>query len=78
MSQNIFESGGTWLKVDFHLHTRADKEFEYKGEENNYLKSYVQALSNAEVSLGVITNHNKFDKEEFKKLRRTARKSEIA
>ena len=25
----IFETGSKWLRADFHLHTRADKEFIY-------------------------------------------------
>lgn len=77
MSSNVFEYGSRWLKVDFHLHTRADKEFIYTGEENDYLAEYVQALSTAAIGLGVITNHNKFDKDEFKALRKRAKKAGI-
>lgn len=77
MSDNPFEYGSRWLKADFHLHTRADKEFSYLGEENDYLNQYVSALSNAGIGLGVITNHNKFDLDEFKALRKKARKSGI-
>lgn len=77
MSSNVFEYGSRWLKVDFHLHTRADKEFIYTGEENAYLAEYVQALSTAAIGLGVITNHNKFDKDEFKALRKRAKKAGI-
>ncbi len=77
MSNKVFENGSRWLKADFHLHTRADKGFSYTGEENAYLKSYVQALQAAGVGLGVITNHNKFDQDEFKALRKRARKSNI-
>ena len=77
MSLNAFEYGSRWLKVDFHLHTRADKEFRYTGAENAYLNQYVQALGNAGIGLGVITNHNKFDLEEFKAIRKKAKKSNI-
>lgn len=77
MSLNAFEYGSRWLKADFHLHTRADKEFRYTGEENAYLSQYVQALSNAGIELGVITNHNKFALEEFKAIRKKAKKSNI-
>ncbi len=60
MTNEIFRYGSHWLKTDFHLHTRADKEFKYSGEENDYLDRYVAALGNAGISLGVITNYNKF------------------
>lgn len=69
----VFENGSCWVKVDFHLHTRADKEFRYTGESDRYIRDYVSALKAAEVGLGVITNHNKFDPGEFKTLRRAAR-----
>lgn len=77
MSDSVFEYGSRWLKADFHLHTRADKEFTYSGEENDYVNQYVAALADAGISLGVITNHNKFDLEEFKRLRKKARKQGI-
>ena len=77
MSHNPFEFGSRWLKADFHLHTDADKEFSYTGEKNDYLKQYIQALGEAKIGLGVITNHNKFDLQEFKQLRNKARKSGI-
>lgn len=74
---NFFLHGSRWLRADFHLHTRADKEFSYSGEEDYYLSNYVNALKSAGISIGVITNHNKFDFDEFKSLRKTARKKEI-
>jgi chromosome segregation protein len=77
MSENAFECGSRWLKADFHLHTRADKEFKYTGEENDYLNQYVRSLANAGIGLGVITNHNKFDLAEFRALQKRARKSGI-
>lgn len=78
-SSNIkpFPQGAEWVRADFHLHTKADKEFQYSGEENEYNKSYVDALEKAGIRLGVITNHNKFDFEEFRSLRATARKKQI-
>ncbi len=74
MSHNTFEFGSRWLKADFHLHTRADEEFDYRGEDNDYLNDYVHGLRNAGIGLGVIANHNKFDREEFKALRKKAKK----
>ncbi|WP_023639691.1 TrlF family AAA-like ATPase [Dickeya zeae] len=70
----IFENGSCWIKVDFHLHTDADKEFRYAGKPDRYIRDYVSALKAAEVGVGVITNHNKFDPGEFKALRKVARR----
>ena len=38
---NIFKYGTTCLRVDFHLHTRADKEFSYKGKESEFISAYI-------------------------------------
>lgn len=72
-----FPHGAEWVRVDFHLHTKADKEFKYSGDEDDYNTAYVDALEKAGIRLGVITNHNKFDFDEFKSLRKTARKKRI-
>lgn len=77
MSDKTFEYGSRWLKADFHLHTDADNEFKYDGEANSYVSDYVESLRTANIGLGVITNHNKFDLNEFKALRKKARKSGI-
>lgn len=73
----VFRSGATWLRADFHLHTKADKEFRYDGEENSFVSDYVAGLKAKDIRVGVITNHNKFDTGEFKALRKKARKEEI-
>lgn len=73
-----FPRGAEWVRVDFHLHTRADKEFKYAGDENSCNSAYVEALEQGGIRLGVITNHNKFDFAEFQSLRATARKKKIA
>lgn len=73
----IFRYGSTWLRADFHLHTKADKEFDYKAEENSFLNGYVAKLKECNIKIGVITNHNKFDKNEFVNLRKKAIKDEI-
>lgn len=75
--QKLFEHGARWVRADFHLHTRADKEFRYDGDADRFVASYVEALEANGTSLAVITNHNKFDLEEFKALRRKARKAGI-
>ena len=77
MSHEVFSHGSRWLKADFHLHTRADKEFTYQGEDNDYLTNYVDALVGAGIQLGVITNHNKFDLDEYKNLSKKARKEGV-
>ncbi len=72
-----FEYGSAWVRGDFHLHTKADKEFKYGGDENAFVGAYIEKLEAAGVGLGVITNHNKFDMGEFKALRKAGRKRGI-
>jgi chromosome segregation protein len=72
-----FAYGSAWVRVDFHLHTKADKEFKYDGDENAFVGGYVGALKKAGIGLAVITNHNKYDADEFKALRKRARKEGI-
>ncbi|NQU84556.1 MAG: hypothetical protein HQ541_02225, partial [Mariniphaga sp.] len=74
---NIFKNGSTWLRADFHLHTKADKEFKFSDEENDFARQYIEQLKKQEISIGVITNHNKFDKEEFVSLKKKAKKENI-
>lgn len=74
---SFFAHGGRWVRADFHLHTRRDKEFEDAGTEQDFVARYVVALKQADIRVGVITNHNKFDRDEFKALRKTARKEDI-
>lgn len=74
----VFAQGSQWIRADFHLHTRADREFKFTGDDNFYNSNYVDALEKAGIQLGVITNHNKFDFDEFKALRKTAQKKGIA
>lgn len=73
----MFENGVETIRADFHLHTRKDKEFKYIGEENDYIKLYVQGLIDAGIGIGVITNHNKFDENEYKAIRKSAKKQNI-
>lgn len=73
----IFKHGATWVRVDFHLHTRKDKQFDYKGEENSFVSDYVTGLKEKNIRIGIITNHNKFDLDEFLALRKKAKKEEI-
>lgn len=73
----MFETGLTYLRADFHLHTHKDKEFHYSGEQNSFVKDYVAGLERANVRIGAITNHNKFDKDEYNAIRKAARKEDI-
>ena len=74
---SIFQHGSTWVRADFHAHTLADKEFSYKKPNNSFSSDYVSALKAAGIRVAVITNHNKFDRDEFKALAKAARKEEI-
>jgi predicted ATPase len=73
-TKNVFQNGATWLRADFHLHTKADKEFAYTGGENDFVRLYIEQLKNQQIGIGVITNHNKFDKGEFISIRKKAKK----
>ena len=68
-----FAHGTRWLRADFHLHTKADKEFKYSGRDNEFAAAYIDGLKKVGVGVGIITNHNKFDADEFKALRKRAR-----
>ena len=74
---DIFENGAIWLRADFHLHTKTDKEFAYTGNENDFCRLYVEQLKSQNINVGIITNHNKFDKNEFVALRKKALKEGI-
>jgi len=74
---NIFKNGCVWLKADFHLHTKADKEFKYDGDDNLFAKNYIEQLKKTDLNVGIITNHNKFDKDEFAELKKNAQKQNI-
>lgn len=72
-----FPHGAEWVRADFHLHTKADQEFNYTGAPEFYNGSYIDALEKAGIRLGVIANHNKFAVDEFTALHATARKKKI-
>ena len=77
VESDFFAHGSRWVRADFHLHTRRDREFRDTGEERDYVARYVTALGRAEIRVGVITNHNKFDRDEYLSLRKAARKQDI-
>lgn len=76
-SKNISANGTTWLRADFHMHTKADKEFKYDGDDAYFVSNYIDALKNNNIRVAVVTNHNKFDFDEFKQLASHARKNDI-
>jgi RNAse (barnase) inhibitor barstar len=76
-TNSLFQNGSVWLRADFHLHTKADKEFSYKGDDNDFINSYVNKLVEQNIRVGIITNHNKFDAGEYKALAKKARKEGI-
>ncbi len=73
----FFSQGARWVRADFHLHTKADREFGYDGDDRDFVKEYVAALVSADIRVGVVANHNKFRYHEFKALRKRARKEDI-
>jgi len=74
---NKFSNGSIWVRFDCHLHTRADKEFKYSENENEYITKYIEKLKEEEIEVGIITNHNKFDIDEYKALKKKANKENI-
>ncbi|MCL2009122.1 MAG: AAA family ATPase [Synergistaceae bacterium] len=74
---SLFTNGATWLRSDFHLHTREDEKFSFEGDDDSYVKTYVDALENANIRIGVIANHNKFHAKEFSELYEEAKKRDI-
>lgn len=74
---NIFKNGARFIRFDCHLHTKSDKEFKYEDEENKFLENYINKLKEKEINVGIVTNHNKFNYDEFKNLKKKALKDEI-
>lgn len=73
----MFNTGLQYIRVDFHLHTSKDKEFSYNGNQNDYVKEYVATLNQQNIGIGIITNHNKFDRDEYNAIRKAAIREEI-
>lgn len=76
-NHDFFAHGAKWLRADFHLHTKRDKEFKYTGTDKEFILNYIEKLKAANISIGVIANHNKFDRDEFKELQKAAAKENI-
>ena len=76
-NMGVFVNGSKWFRADFHLHTIKDKEFEKITNPNDFVNLFVDKLTSEHVSVGLITNHNKFDKDEYKALKKKAKKTSI-
>jgi len=80
----VFDRGAEWVRTDFHLHTIKDpgasrRPFrdEYRGEdengnpkENRFAKDWIARLKANAVRVAAVTNHNHFDRDEYKSLRK--------
>ncbi|HOJ04009.1 MAG TPA: AAA family ATPase [Bacteroidota bacterium] len=78
-----FPRGAEWVRADFHLHTLADpgaslKPFRqrYSGEDehghlkaNSFAKDWIARLKEEAIRVAVVTNHNHFNRDEYKALR---------
>lgn len=73
----LFENGATWLRTDCHLHTLKDKEFSFDKNSNDFFNHYIERLKIEKINIGIITNHNKFDKDEYCNLRKKAAKEKV-
>lgn len=77
----LFEHGARWLRADFHLHTPADRHFDKQGinleRPASWQDAWVDRLAEEQIQVGVVTNHNRFDLDEFKALRKRCLKRGI-
>ena len=72
-----FTHGSDWVRADFHLHTKADKEFKYTGAENDFLTAYIEGLKSAKNRPWGHRQPQALNADEFKALRKRARKEGI-
>lgn len=77
-----FTYGSQWVKADFHLHTHKDREFNFVNnteypDDNIFPSKFVEKLKTENIKIGVITNHNKFDKDEYCAIRKKAQETDI-
>ena len=47
------------------MHTVKDKEFKFTDNLNDFLNQYIEKLKTENIHIGIVTNHNKFDKDEY-------------
>jgi chromosome segregation protein len=79
LTSSLFPSGATWVRADFHLHTikelgasRKAYRAEFNGREAEFPKAFIQRLKEECIRVGLITNHNAFNIDEFKSLEKQA------
>jgi len=79
-----FPHGAEWIRADFHLHTikepgasRKEYRREFSGREEEFPKAWIAKLKSEGVRVAVVTNHNYFDRDEYKALRRLGNKEDI-
>jgi chromosome segregation protein len=86
-----FPRGAEWVRADFHLHTlkepgasRRPFREEYRGENENghakangFPKDWIARLKDEQIRVAVVTNHNHFDRDEYKTLRQLGAKEGI-
>ncbi len=73
-----FPDGSKFMKADLHLHTKADKEFKCAiSDDNDFAEKYVNELKEKGIKIGAITNHNKFEHDEFQLLNTIAVEEDI-
>ena len=74
----FFRNGSRWIRADFHLHTKSDSEFKrFNGTGDEFTSQYVAQLKRQGIGVGVVTNHNKFNREEFCALKDAADSEDI-
>jgi chromosome segregation protein len=74
----FFKHGSRWVRADFHLHTAAADEFNKREVvKETYVQDFVNRLCKQGIQLAVVTNHNRFDKDEFVALKAEAGAKDI-
>lgn len=75
--------GAQWVRADFHLHTITDpgksRQFrkEYQEKENSFNKDWIAKLVKNDIKVAVVTNHNHFDIDAYKNLRKLGNREGI-
>ncbi|NPV01974.1 MAG: hypothetical protein HPY53_11395 [Brevinematales bacterium] len=74
---DLFKYGSIWLIADFHLHTKSDKEFEFNNNDEEFVSQYINQLENNFIGIGVVSNHNKFNRDEYELLYKSGKNKDI-
>ncbi len=90
-TNNTFPRGAEWVRADFHLHTLKDPgasrrlfREEYRGDDeyghpkaNAFPKDWIGRIKAENIRVAVVTNHNHFDRAEYRALRQLGSKEGI-